>query len=160
MFGGRSVSASLAPALANLLAGVRSGDCSSSRGGVVISVRHAFLRPFAKLQHSVLVAGRASILRLVRPSGGTLIVIGVDLDLVLSMPAKGRFLGRVRTQFNEHREQVMFIVGDWNFLGAEDLRVKMGVEAAGAIHSPESATRSSGTSRSPTRPLGARARAA
>lgn len=41
------------------------------------------------------------------------------------------FLERLKAQVSEHRQEAVLMLGDWNFVGSEDVRLSVGAEPNG-----------------------------
>lgn len=82
-------------------------------------------------QLDVFVPGSASALRLVRASGAAFNAIGLHMDPKQAMGDKMRLLARLNGQVDQLKHESIFMLGEWNFVGAEDVRLSMGSESSG-----------------------------
>lgn len=114
---------------ANMLPGL--GDFSSGAGGVLFVVRRTLAQSLQSVTHNVLVAGRASALHLVLRSGEGVVIVGVHMDPAMSNLAKRMFLATIRAHVDGYLSSAIVLIGDWNFIGAEDVRIQDAREAGG-----------------------------
>lgn len=90
----------------------------------MISAQAAF---FTARRQRPVVPGRASSLRMVHVS----VSMGNVVLPALDIGAKRQFLEALWERVDAHWDEVVLLLGGWNFAGAADLRVQVGVEAQG-----------------------------
>lgn len=109
------------------------GNFTSGAGGILFAVRHTLISRLASVRHEVLVRGRASAVHLQLRDGAEVVIVGVHLDPALPLHNKRDFLHRLRRHVDEHPRAACLMIGDWNFICAEDVRLQDSVEAGGGV---------------------------
>lgn len=78
-----------------------------------------------------MIPGHGSAKRFVRASGAAFNVVGAHMDPPLVTQDKTMFLARLKARVDECKQEAIFVVGDWSFVGAEEVRLSMGSKSSG-----------------------------
>jgi endonuclease/exonuclease/phosphatase (EEP) superfamily protein YafD len=97
-------------------------DCTVG-GGTVFAVRRAVLARFLRAEHTVLVPGRVHAIALVEDNGQRTVFVNLHISPSLGHPGIRRLLSGIArfVAANSYRAAV-FILGDFNYLEADDSR--------------------------------------